>query len=1624
MSQAQAAQTAQPSGFFGRLWGGKGAADSEGKKKPVKAKLGEKNTMFYDDELKMWRMPGEPAPANDAALPPPPSRAPSSAGASDAGSAQGEAAPGGARGLAARYAHAGLPSGGARTATPTLSADALAPKPPLAPAAPAFFVPSSRGAGGGAAGAAAAPPRYFVPGAGASSQAGGYAAFGRGAKGRNRAGERAGEGADAATLSPKRAKLGEPDAPASGGDRDAAAAEGEPADASESVGENVIWSGEPSLALPGCRVEDGGYEAVWGSEGGEAAPAETGPYGGYTWDQMQAWAAYYVEVGHHAAPGGPAAVGLEAAASSSSLGEWAAATKRSQPSFGKLAGPLPWDAVSERSATEEDAASVASAGDHVEGPPEGLLEGTPGGTAGEQRAPRLAGVALAEAAETAGGALAGWVTGLVRSDAVQSAVGGLGARFPRGDARRPDAAPPDSHSPVITHWATGGGSSGGGGGNAYRYPPSAPVSPGSALPSGAPAPFLAPAWRASASFEPDFPTRGGASEGWGDPGGDLDVLESGGARAGAAFRPPPPPPVPLLDTTRILDRPRSADTAPLPGAAFSPPVSPSLAGRPHSAGATPGQEPYQCSNSHPSAAGMDYQALAQAFTAEGTGPELLGRRMSARLSSPFDGVASNSTSPIAQRPSAQLSAPPDGQDCQGVAPAAAPLHGNGWPADGSADANGGPGQLAAQASPADDFFDNLLEGGQSDGAGTATGAVADAGAAEPPVVVPAFAQAASTAKASAAQQELDALRCELAEARAAVAAATAEKAELDARGVREAGEAALRAECDALQAERDALRADKARLEGELAEVAADIDAVVADSARLEPLQEERDALAAQLADALSAAAAAAAEAAALREHAPPGTEDTESAVAAAAAAAAAERSALAEALAGIGVETLDQTPEALLAGVADLGRRCAAAEAAAEEAERLRGALEAAQRRAAVAAEDKAAAEAALSQAREPALSGEAEGGAEGGLAERVAALTAEAEALAEEGLAKDEEIEALEGRLAHAAKEAAAQAAKLERLCAVSAPDDHEAAQLRAEVERLQADAARATASAAEAADLRGELAAACEAVQAAAADLQQARAERERLSAALAEAQRAAGDEQADALKADLSGFREQQELDFQRVGLLSEENALLQGRIDELEAAEGAGADPAAAEALAAARADSAAAAAKLSTAQQELHAAQAAAAAAAAHAAAAEADLAGLREQQELDFQRVGLLSEENALLQERLEELEAAAERADSDGAADMRAEAERLRERLEAMESAAAAFQAHAAEVDVRAAALAEEAGELRGRLADAEAALAARDTAPQAAGSGSPPDSDLGELRARLAALETEKAEWDSYAAAAEAAMDEDKVAAEAAAAAAAARESDLSARLAAAEEELAVVRAVSPSPSPAPGRDLSERLAEAEAEAAEAFERAAAAEEQAGAATAAAAAATREAAELRARMQDLEAGAEQARHAAAALEERDGAPTQAEFRELKLEFDDLTICLGQESAKVAALAELLQAHGVPGVDGLMAQVEAEYGFGDAADEDDEEPGGPSAEPPSSSGGGAAAPLEGLPEGEPLSPEPVPPPGPMQVSGLYPEPMEVSGPVDPPVGGPEASADAVLEGWDGEEVQGDWGA
>jgi hypothetical protein len=57
-----------------------------------------------------------------------------------------------------------------------------------------------------------------------------------------------------------------------------------------------------------------------------------------------------------------------------------------------------------------------------------------------------------------------------------------------------------------------------------------------------------------------------------------------------------------------------------------------------------------------------------------------------------------------------------------------------------------------------------------------------------------------------------------------------------------------------------------------------------------------------------------------------------------------------------------------------------------------------------------------------------------------------------------------------------------------------------------------------------------------------------------------------------------------------------------------------------------------------------------------------------------------------------------------------------------------------------------------------------------------------------------------------------------------------------------------------------------------------------------------------------------------------------------EQEKEFGDLLACLGQESAKVAALQQLL---GEAGVDAapVLAQVEADYGFGDEEEDAEEE-------------------------------------------------------------------------------------
>lgn len=56
----------------------------------------------------------------------------------------------------------------------------------------------------------------------------------------------------------------------------------------------------------------------------------------------------------------------------------------------------------------------------------------------------------------------------------------------------------------------------------------------------------------------------------------------------------------------------------------------------------------------------------------------------------------------------------------------------------------------------------------------------------------------------------------------------------------------------------------------------------------------------------------------------------------------------------------------------------------------------------------------------------------------------------------------------------------------------------------------------------------------------------------------------------------------------------------------------------------------------------------------------------------------------------------------------------------------------------------------------------------------------------------------------------------------------------------------------------------------------------------------------------LQELEAAAERA-GAAAAPEDEGGAQPQAELHELRAEYDELTVCLGQESAKARPRARL---------------------------------------------------------------------------------------------------------------------
>jgi len=187
------------------------------------------------------------------------------------------------------------------------------------------------------------------------------------------------------------------------------------------------------------------------------------------------------------------------------------------------------------------------------------------------------------------------------------------------------------------------------------------------------------------------------------------------------------------------------------------------------------------------------------------------------------------------------------------------------------------------------------------------------------------------------------------------------------------------------------------------------------------------------------------------------------------------------------------------------------------------------------------------------------------------------------------------------------------------------------------------------------------------------------------------------------------------------------------------------------------------------------------------------------------------------------------------------------------------------------RAAALADEAGGLRGRLAAAEAAAEAG-------------AAELAGARAQLAAMQAERARWEAMLDAANAGLEEDAARAAAAAEAAAAREADLAARLAAAEADSG---------------------------------RAAAAEARVAAAEAAADERGVEAGALRARLAGLEVELADARARAgpgsgpeggaaegAGLVERLAA-AEAELAELREDHNALLACLGQETAKARAAA-----------------------------------------------------------------------------------------------------------------------
>ncbi|CAL8464717.1 g4252 [Coccomyxa elongata] len=465
----------------------------------------------------------------------------------------------------------------------------------------------------------------------------------------------------------------------------------------------------------------------------------------------------------------------------------------------------------------------------------------------------------------------------------------------------------------------------------------------------------------------------------------------------------------------------------------------------------------------------------------------------------------------------------------------------------------------------------------------------------------------------------------------------------------------------------------------------------------------------------------------------------------------------------------------------------------------------------------------------------------------------------------AKDAELEGLHSDLAGKAADAqlladlqsqlAARETEIARLLGELTSKEEELARISKEAPAKEATekklrAALKHAKEAAARD-HSELTAQLEAAQQAASDAQ---AQAERLTAQLSELQesKAAAEQQHAHIEAEIKTLKENAALDFERIGLLSEENAGLQEKVEELQAAGGSGASP-----------DSAAELAQL---RDEV-------AAAVARSEEAEARAKTLAQEKE-SFGKRG------AKLQAKLNRLQA-----------EFQEKQAQLTKDLEDARERAAAAEKQAAEAEAERATLAQAVEQEETRALQESDAL----------------KSEASTLAAQVAKLQ-------------------EAVAAESQ------RREEAEQQLAAAAQEAAEVGATKHALSEELAAEKN-KVAELEEEAAALFDRVSAAEDEAGAADARAHSLAQKLEAAQASLQATEQGGS----SGGAVLQEELEQVKAEAAEQEKEFGELLACLGQESAKVAALQELLLQRGFD-PSGVLAQVEADYGFNDEGDGEDD--------------------------------------------------------------------------------------